>query len=148
MLEKHPNLKFMGAHLGSMEWSVDLLSEHFERFPNATVDLAERVCHLQVQAQANRQKVRDFIVKYQDRIIYGTDRGDYGGIEEEMIKPRAHEAWTTDWKFFTTDETMSAWEVNGEFKGLKLPREAVEKIYYKNSEKLFPEFKKMKEPDE
>lgn len=145
MLEKHPGLQFMGAHLGSLEWSIDLLAEHFDRFPNVTVDMAERICHLQVQAQNDPQKVRDFMIKYQDRLIYGTDRGDYGELKEDEVKPKAHNAWVTDWKFFTTDETMSAWEVDGEFKGLKLPREVIEKIYYKNAEKLFPEFKKLRE---
>jgi predicted TIM-barrel fold metal-dependent hydrolase len=144
MLEKHPNLKFMGAHLASLEWSVDHLAEHLNRFPNATVDLAERICHLQVQAQADPQKIRDFMIKYQDRIIYGTDRGDYGGLAEELIKQKAHDAWITDWKFFTTNEKMTAWEVNGEFSGLRLPKEVIDKIYFKNAEKLFPEFKKMK----
>ncbi len=143
MLEKHPKLKFMGAHLASLEWSVDLLAEHFDRFPNATVDLAERVCHLMVQAQENPQKVRDFIIKYQDRILYGTDRGDYGGLEENEIKPKAHDAWMTDWKFFTTDKKMTTWEVNGEFRGLKLPKKVIDKIYYINAEKLFPQFKKL-----
>ena len=39
--------------------------------------------------------------------------------------------------FLTTDETISSWKVNGDFKGLKLPKEVVEKIYYKNAEKMF-----------
>src|SRR5690606_23324775 len=33
MLEKHPNLMFVGAHLGSLDWSVDALSERLDRFP-------------------------------------------------------------------------------------------------------------------
>lgn len=45
------------------------------------------------------------------------------------------------WKFFTTDETMTSRLFDGKFKGVKLPCEAVEKIYYKNAIKLFPEFK-------
>jgi predicted TIM-barrel fold metal-dependent hydrolase len=146
MLEKHPNLKFMGAHLSSLEWSVDELAAHFDRFPNATADLAERICHIEVQAQADWQKVRDFFVKYQDHIIYGTDRGDYEGAEQdpEKLKDLVREEWRSDWKFLTTDETISSWKVNGDFKGLKLPREVVEKVYYKNAEKVFPEFKRIK----
>jgi predicted TIM-barrel fold metal-dependent hydrolase len=145
MLEKHPDLIFMGAHLGSMEWSVDLMAGHFERFPNMTVDMAERVCHLEVQAQKDWQKVHDFFIKYQDRIIYGSDRGDYEGAEEnpEELKENVHEVWKSDWKFFTTDETMSSWKVDGDFKGLKLPREVVEKIYFKNAERVFPEFRNL-----
>lgn len=139
MLERYPNLKFMGAHLGSMEWSVDLLAEHFERFPNMTVDLAERICHIQVQAQGNYDKVRDFFIKYQDRILYGTDKAD--GSEEgdpEKLRALLHQEWLSDWKFFTTDETMTSWKVNGEFKGIRLPREVIEKIYFRNAEKAFP----------
>ena len=139
MLQKHPKLKFMGAHLGSMEWSIDLLAEHFDRFPNLTVDLAERICHIQVQAQSNYEKVRDFFIKYQDRILYGTDKAD--GSEEgdpEELRPLLHQEWLSDWKFFTTDETMTSRKVNGEFKGLRLPREVIEKIYFRNAEKLFP----------
>ena len=145
LLEKHPNLKFMGAHLGSMEWSVDLLAEHFDRFPNMYVDMAERISHLQVQVQEDYQKVRDFFIKYQDRIIYGTDRGDRGEDDTKIFIDRAIEEWHKDWKFFTTDEPVSSWMIEGEVKGLKLPRGVVEKIYYKNAEKLFPEFKKMRE---
>lgn len=141
MLEKHPRLKFMGAHLASLEWSIDSLARHLDRFPMATVDMAERICHLQVQAQKDHKKVRDFMIKYQDRILYGTDRGDYGAIEKDSIKTRAHEAWINDWKFFTTGNILTAREVDGEFKGLKLPKEVIEKIYYKNAEKLFPQFK-------
>ncbi len=140
MLEKHPGLKFMGAHLGSLEWSVDELAKFFDKFPNATVDMAARICHLQLQAQSDWQKVHDFFIKYQDRIIYGTDMGDYLGAskEPEKLKKKTHTTWVNDWKFLTTDEVMSVKEINGEFKGLKLPREVVEKIYYKNAEKMFP----------
>ena len=139
MLEKHPQLKFMGAHLGSMEWSIDLLAEHFDRFPNMTVDLAERICHIQVQAQSNYDKVRDFFIKYQDRILYGTDKAD--GSEDgdpEKLKALLHQEWVSDWKFFTTDERMTSWKVNGDFRGLKLPREVIEKVYYRNAENAFP----------
>lgn len=140
MLRKHPNLRFMGAHLGSLEWSVDELAKHFDMFPNMSVDMAARMCHIEKQAQADRQKVIDFIIKYQDRIIYGTDEGDYEGAEADPVKlqEKVLTAWTRDWKFLTSDETMTSWEVDGNFKGLKLPKEVIEKIYHKNATKWFP----------
>lgn len=82
ILGKHPDLCFMGAHLGSLGWSVDELARFFDKFPNASVDLAARICH-------------------------------------------------------TTDEPMTSWEVDGNFKGLKLPEEVITKIYYKNAVKWF-----------
>lgn len=143
MLDKHPDLKFMGAHLGSLEWSVDELAKHFDKYENLTVDMAARICHIQKQTQEDWQKVHDFFIKYQDRIIYGTDEGDYEGSETNpfKLKENAHLVWTRDWKFLTTNEVMTSWEVDGEFSGLKLPKEVIDKIYYKNAVKLFPEFK-------
>ena len=38
-----------------------------------------------------------------------------------------------DWKYFVTDETMTVDEVEGEFQGLKLPRDVVDKVYRKNA---------------
>ncbi len=142
MLEKHPDIRFMGAHLGSLEWSVDELARHFEEFPNMTVDMAERICHLEVQSREDREKVRNFFIKYQDRILYGTDQGDYAGVDPDPAKMRAttHDTWMNDWKYFTSGDTLSNWKVDGKFRGLQLPREVVEKIYYKNAEREFPGF--------
>gem|GEM_PF-1401423 len=70
LLAKHPDLKLVGAHFGSLEWNVDGLAKRLDRYPNFAVYMAARVCHLQVQ---NREKVRDFISKYQDRLLYATD---------------------------------------------------------------------------
>jgi len=149
MLEKHPSLVFIGAHLGSLEWSVDELAKRLDKFPNMSVDMAERISHLQYQTLTAWQKVHDFFIKYQDRIIYGTDLRSSAmdivnkGIKDpEGIKKHAHEVWLRHWKFFTTDQKMRVPKVEGEFKGLKLPRKVIDKIYRTNAEGLFPVFVK------
>ena len=58
MLAKHPDLRFVGAHLASLEWSVDRLGEFFDRFPNALADTAARMGQLQYQSNREREKVR------------------------------------------------------------------------------------------
>lgn len=145
MLDKHPDLKFIGAHLGSLEWSVDELAKRLDKYPNMAVDMAERISHLQYQTLGEWQKVHDFFIKYQDRLIYGTDLRrnamdivNNGITDPEGIKKHAHEVWMRHWKFFTTDEKMRVPKVEGEFKGLKLPRAVVDKIYRKNAERWFP----------
>ncbi|MCF8453911.1 MAG: amidohydrolase [Pedobacter sp.] len=149
MLEKHPDLVFIGAHLGSLEWSVDELAKRLDKFPNMSVDMAERVSHLQYQALTEWKKVHDFFIKYQDRLVYGTDlRSSAMDIVNKRIKDpagikkHAHEVWMRHWKFFTNDQMMRVPKVEGEFKGLKLPRTVVDKIYRTNAEKLFPVFVK------
>ena len=73
MLAKNPHLKFMGAHLASLEWSVDRLAAFLDRYPNTVVDLAARMGQVQYQSNHDRGKVRRFFIRYQDRLLYGTD---------------------------------------------------------------------------
>jgi predicted TIM-barrel fold metal-dependent hydrolase len=152
MLEKHPDLIFIGAHLGSLEWSVEELAKRLDKFPNMAVDMAERISHLQYQALTERQKVRDFFIKYQDRLIYGTDLrcSAMDIVNNNITQPadlqaHAHAVWLRHWRFFTTDDKMRVPKVDGEFQGLKLPREVVDKIYRKNAERWFAGIKKIKD---
>ena len=137
MLEKHPGLKFIGAHLGSLEWNVDELAQRLDKFHNMAVDMAARISHLQYQAKTNWQKVHDFCIKYQDRIIYGTDIIINETKDPIEMNKNAHDITLRHWRFFTSDEMMNVPKVEGGFKGLKLPCEVVDKIYYKNAEKWF-----------
>lgn len=63
MLEKHPNLKFIGAHLGSLEWNLDELAKRLDKFPNMAVDLA-RFTDLYYHAMVDWQKTHDFFIRY------------------------------------------------------------------------------------
>jgi hypothetical protein len=136
-LERHPDLKFVGAHLGSLEWSVDELAKRLDKFPNMAVDMAARIAHLQHQSISDYDKVRNFIIRYQDRLIYATDSGINMKSDPEQTKKHVHETWMNDWKYFVTNETMTSAIVNGEFKGLKLPRKIIDKIYRENAVKWF-----------
>jgi len=136
-VEKHPDMRFVGAHLGSLEWDVDELAKRLERFPNMAVDMAARIPHLQFQSRLNREKVRSFLIKYQDRIIYATDSGISSTSDPGKAKSSLHETWMEDWKYFVTDEMMTVEEVEGEFQGLKLPKEVVDKIYRHNAIRWF-----------
>jgi predicted TIM-barrel fold metal-dependent hydrolase len=137
LLEKHPDLIFIGCHLGSLEYNVDELAKRLDKFPNMAVDMAARICHLQYQAMTDNKKVRDFCIKYQDRLLYGTDLSDLDSSDGPALKRRIHETWTSDWKFFVTDAKMTTWNFRGSFNGLHLPKEVVDKIYYKNALKWY-----------
>ncbi len=141
VLEKHPGLLFVGAHLGSLEWSVDELAKRLDKYPNMAVDMAERVSHLQYSAVTDWQKVHDFCVKYQDRLLYGTDIEVNDSKDSLEVINQAHERRIKHWQFFTSNEMMKVPKVDGEFKGLHLSRKVVDKIYRKNAEKWFPGLK-------
>ncbi len=69
-MTKHPSLRVIGAHLGSLEFDVDQVALRLDRYPNFAVDISARLVDLAVQPSP---KVRDFFLRYADRILFGTD---------------------------------------------------------------------------
>lgn len=139
-LAKNPNLRFIGAHIASLEYDVDELAKRLDKFPRMSIDLAARMGQIFYQTANDYKKVRDFFIKYQDRIIYATDLADNGSNTEEAVHRSNTEVWKRDWKFFVTDEIMTSDLVAQEFKGLKLPKEVVDKVFYHNAVKWFKIF--------
>jgi predicted TIM-barrel fold metal-dependent hydrolase len=137
LLRKNPDLKFIGCHLGSLEWNVDSLASRLDEFPNMAVDMSARICHLQYQSAKDRDRVRNFCIKYQDRLLYGTDVGYSGSSDPAAFERQMHETWVDDWKYLATDEEMTSNKFRGTFKGLKLPREVIDKIYRENAVKWY-----------
>ncbi len=137
MLEKNMDITFIGAHLASLEWSVKEISEFLDKFPNASVDLAERLSHLQHQSLSNYEKVRDFFIKYQDRILYGTDFQQLEDSDPEGLKKIMNERWLLDWKYLNTGEEMSVPELDSPIKALHLEKGVIDKIYRLNAERIF-----------
>ncbi len=138
MVAAHPGLTFIGAHLGSLEWSVDELAGRLDAYPNMAVDMAARITHLQYQAMHNRRKVRDFIIKYQDRLLYATDMESFPDSDPVKLKNHLHRVWTRDWDFLVTDQAVVSRDFKGIYRGLKLPKEVVDKIYHGNAERWYP----------
>jgi hypothetical protein len=132
-LKKNPDLIFIGCHLGSLEWNIDSLASRLDRFSNMAVDISARTCHLQYQSAQDRDRVRDFIITYQDRLLYGTDVGYSGSSNPDGFKERMHETWIDDWKYFATDQEMTSTKFRGKFTGLKLPKDVIDKLYNKNA---------------
>ena len=121
-----------------MEWSVDELAKRLDKFPNMAVDMAARISHLQFQSVSNRQKVRDFIIKYEDRLLYATDDVVNANSNFEEMKAGVHDTWIKDWQFFTSNDTMSSRDFDGRFTGLQLPKKVIDKIYRENARRWYP----------
>lgn len=139
LLGRYPNLSFIGAHLASLEWSIDEVARRLETNPSLSVDFSARIGHLQHQSHADYNKVRDFIIKYQDRIMYGTDTGvspRTTNIDSE--KERLKGLWLRHWRYLATDQEVEVPELGGMLvKGLNLPRTVIDKIYYGNAVHFF-----------
>ena len=140
MLAAHPALHFDAVHLASLEWDVDRVADFLERFPGARVDTAARLVHLEYQAVRNPAKVRAFLIRYQDRILYGSDEA-WGPKEDSDPAAAAalHATWLADWRFLATADSMHSDDFDGAFNGMRLPRTVLDKIYRGNARAQFPQ---------
>jgi predicted TIM-barrel fold metal-dependent hydrolase len=128
MFAKHPKTKFIAAHLAWRGNNLAKLGEMFDRLPNMYVDIAA------VIAELGRQPftAHDFIIKYQDRILFGKD------IYDVTEYPTYFQLLETHDEFFDYFRHYHAW---WQLYGSDLPDEVLKKVYYKNALKLLPRLK-------
>lgn len=138
MLDAHPKLHFVGVHMASLERDVDELAAFLDRYPGAMVDIAARIGQIQAQSQHDREKVRRFFIRYQDRLMYGTDEAQEpteSGAEMARVTERA---WREQWRYFTSDQTFKVYDLDKPVRGLALPRGVIDKLYALNAQRAFP----------
>ena len=137
-LRNNPNLLFTGAHIASLEWSVDEVAKRLDEFPNMNIDLSARMTHIQYQSVDDYEKVKNFFIKYQDRILYGTDITiNANQANPNEVLQRLQESWKSHWIYLVTDSTQHIKSMQQNVKGLKLPKEVIDKIYNNNADRFF-----------
>jgi predicted TIM-barrel fold metal-dependent hydrolase len=133
LVAENPKLRVVGAHLGSMESDVDEMAQRFDRYPNFAVDMAARIPYFMLQP---RDKVRAFLIKYQDRVLYATDLVVMPKDATEKILEEFNRTYERDWKFLATNQTV---EYKGHtYQGLELPRPVLRKLFHSNAVHWFP----------
>ena len=133
VLEKNPKLRMVGVHLGSMEKSLDDIGRHLDQYPNFAIDTAGRMDYLMLMP---REQVRNFLIKYQDRILYGTDLDVLPTANVPETLQEWQSTYARDWKFLATSDPV---KLEGkQVVGLNLPREVVDKIFRDNAKRWIP----------
>jgi uncharacterized protein len=125
LLARHPNTKWILAHLSWYASDLDKLGRLFDRFPNVHGELGAILYDLGRQPR----HAREFFVKYQDRILFGKD----------AFVPSEYPYY---WRVFeTADEYFDYYRDYHAFwklYGLDLPDEVLRKIYYGNALRIIP----------
>ncbi len=133
VLQENPRLRVVGVHLGSMEKSLSDISARLDRYPNFAIDMAARMEYLMLMP---RDQVRRFILKYQDRILYGTDIElmKDANASDELNEWRS--TYARDWKYLATGEMVPV--LKKQAQGLKLPEPVLRKIFHDNAVHWIP----------
>ena len=133
LVAENPSLRVVGAHLGSMESDVDQIAQRLDRYPNFAVDMAARVPYFMLQP---REKVRAFLIKYQDRLLYATDLVVMPEAKTEETLEEFRSTYARDWKFFSTDENVEY--MGHTYQGLALPMPVLRRLFHDNAVHWFP----------
>jgi len=122
-VRENPNTIFIACHYLNMNQDLPRLGALLDKYPNLYIDISGRFG----EAAQTPRATRAFIIRYQDRIFYGTDNG----MDPEMYRTTFRILETEDEHFYIPDFGYhwyySAWY---------LPDTVLEKIYHLNAEKL------------
>lgn len=125
VFKKHPNTKFINAHMGWYANNLNKLGELLDEMPNMNVGISAVIAELGRQPQ----NARAFFIKYQDRVLFGKDSWK----PEEF--PTYFRVLESNDEYFPYYKKYHAfWSMYG----LNLPEEVLKKLYYQNALNLIP----------
>ncbi len=129
VFRKHPETKFINAHLGWYGNDLETLGKLFDELPNVYTELGA------VLAELGRQPrfARAWMIKYQDRVMFGKDTY---AKKEYYTYFRVLE--TADEYFDYYRKRHAHWKMYG----LELPDSVLKKVYYKNALIVIPSLDK------
>ncbi len=127
MLDKHPRLKVILAHLFFLSDDLAEAERIMEKYTNVYLDITPGT-EMYENFALNIEGWRNFFIKYQDRIIFGTDADDTSFEENADDLYRMIDGVLTNSSEAYTDYCY----IDLNVKGLNLPEDVREKIYYKN----------------
>jgi len=139
VLERHPNIKIIFAHVFFMSNQLDRLQKLLDTYKNVMIDLTPGI-EMYINFSNNLVNAKKFFIKNQDRIIYGTDIGARAVIGNQPVNEKECFDRVEIVRSFLEKEKVEV-KADGNFligfndftlNGLKLPKEILDKIYYDN----------------
>lgn len=134
MLRKNPDTRYIIPHVGGHAENLKDAARMLDSYPNMYADTAERIAELGRQPYSSR----DFLIKYQDRILYGTDL-----VPNDTNISGNYRFYETKDEYFPYNSLDEHNQGNWNIYGVYLPDEVLKKIYFENALKVIPGIRKM-----
>jgi predicted TIM-barrel fold metal-dependent hydrolase len=137
LIRMHPDTTFILPHFANYAENFPYVSALLDENPNVYIDFSARLDELGRQPYS----AREFFIKYQDRIIFGTDMPANIDSSLEMYRTYFRFLETFDESFFSPDYDGTFDRARWPICGIGLPKDVLAKIYYKNILKIIPSLK-------
>jgi hypothetical protein len=139
VMESVKHRPWLGAHLGGNPEDLGRLQSLLDRFPNLYLDNSATRWMVR-EVSKNRDAMRDFFIRNQDRLIYGSDQvsGDDRGFDFLASRFWCHrKLWETAYVGPSPilDPDFPA-DAQPTLAGLALPDAVLQKLYHDNGLKL------------
>jgi predicted TIM-barrel fold metal-dependent hydrolase len=121
---QNPKTIFIACHLANCCANLEPLGKMFDKYPNFYADIAARMGEISPVPKYSG----DFITKYQDRFVFGTDNG----MDAYMYRSSFHILESADEHFYEVNQYHYHWALFG----LHLSKEVLKKVYQTNAEKI------------
>jgi hypothetical protein len=126
VIARHPATTFVCAHLAESSEDLGYVAKLLDRNPNLYVDISARTPELGRQPYT----AREFMVKYADRILFGTDL--IPEVEMYRLYYRFLETADQYFEYPSHASRQGRWNIYGIF----LPEDVLRKVYRENALKL------------
>jgi predicted TIM-barrel fold metal-dependent hydrolase len=134
LLKQHPNTTFILPHVANYAENIEYVSRLLDEHANAFIDFSARMDELGRQPYTSRE----FFIKYQDRIVFGTDMPANIDSSVEMYRTYFRFLETYDESFYVPDYDGTFERARWPICGIGLPKEVLKKIYAGNILKIIP----------
>ena len=128
VVARHPRTIFIGAHVGCYAENLAYVAAMLDALPNYYIDISARAAEIGRQPHTARR----FFLRYADRILFGTDNPP---------DPRSYRIYyrlleTNDDCFPYWHSGDRPWQGRWYIHGLGLPDTVLERIYYRNAQRV------------
>lgn len=138
VLNRHPQLKVIFAHFYFLSADLDRAALMFKKYENVHFDLAPGI-EMLYNLSKTPSLSKEFFCKHSDRIVFGTDIGDFLTATEAEHRAQLIFDWLETNREFRVPEGadfLLGPAEDGIIRGMSLPKETLDQIYCANFEAI------------
>lgn len=138
LLEETRGHPWWGAHLGGNPEDLGRLARLLDSFPDLMLDLSATKWMVREMSR-RRDAAREFVVAWQDRLMWGSDQVSYDGRGFDFLASRwwcHRKLWETAYNDQSPIADPDVTEGPPVLRGLALPQEVLQKLYRDNIVRL------------